>query len=647
MGRSRAVKPAGATRGVTPELRRLRRQLLALALGLVLLSGLLVALALSQQRAQDLDSGQLLNESLARVVEAQVASAVQAVDQRLQLTAQGLALLEASGQSSQISVRALLREQAAALPFARAIWVLDTQGRVLHAPDASGVGLQLADRDFFQAYLRDPQTGFHMGSPVRSRATGQWLISAARPLRSASGAFAGVLVAGLDPPYFDRLWQALDLGPDAAVALLRRDGTLLMRSPFLENAMGQNFAGSALFSQRLAAEPSGSYTGPSPVDGRPRLNAYRSLAGPPALLVLVARSTDTVLAPWRHQVWLVGSIWAAAAAVIGLLFVALERAWRQRLLAAAQARLAAERLTLATEAAGIGVWDWDLQLDQLQASPTWYAMTGQAVASGPANRQQVLDATHPDDRAVVAAKMQAALGGADAAYGFESRVQHADGSQRWMQVLGRVLARDAAGKPTRLLGVRIDITVKQQLLQQLQASEARFRALFEQAAVGVAHVALDGTFALVNQRFADITGRSRAELQACSFQQITHPEDLESDLDRVHRVLAGEIATYTMEKRYLRPDGSLVWVNLTVSLVRDPAGAPLHFVSVVEDITARKQAEQALQDQLAELRRWHAAMLGRELRTLEVKREVNTLLAAAGQPARYPSVDSPSPDANP
>ena len=638
---------ANATRGVTPELRRLRRQLLALALGLVLLSGLLVVLALSQQRAQDLDSGQRLNESLARVVEAQVTSAVQAVDQRLQLTAQGLALLEAAGRSSDITVRALLREQAAALPFARAIWVIDAQGRVLHAPEASAVGLQLADREFFQAYLRDPQTGFHLGSPVRSRATGLWLISAARPLRSANGAFAGVLVAGLDPPYFDRLWQALDLGPDGVVALLRRDSTLLMRSPFDEAAMGRRLAIPDLQNPSASAPASGRFSGPSPVDGRVRLTAHRRLAEHPDLLVLVARSTDTVLARWRHQAWLVGSIWAVAAAVIGLLFVALERAWRQRLLAAAQARQTADRLTLATEAATIGVWDWDIEHDRWQATPTWYTMLGLPPEHGPGDRAHALDTVHPDDRAMVAARIQAVLGGVDVPYAYEARMQHADGSLRWVEVAGRVTARDAAGKPRHLIGTRFDITERKQLLQQLQASEARFRALFEQAAVGVAQVALDGTFALVNQRFADITGRSRAELQACSFQQITHPEDLEIDLDLVHRVLAGEIATYTMEKRYLRPDGGLVWVNLTVSLVRDPAGAPLHFVSVVEDITARKQARQALQDQLAELRRWHAAMLGRELRTLEVKREVNTLLAAAGQPARYPSADSPSPDANP
>ncbi len=631
---------------ITPEARRLRQQLLALALALVVLSGSLVALALSQQRVQALDAGRRLNESLALVVEAQAASAVQAVDQRLQLTAQGLALLEVTKDLSDAAVRALLREHVAALTFVRAIWVLDAQGRVRHAPDASAVGLQLADREFFQVYVRNPRAGFYLGAPVRSRTTGRWLISAARPLYDAKGTFAGVVVAGLDPPYFDRLWQALDLGPNGAVALLRRDGVLLMRSPFLEQAMGQSFASSELFSQRVPALSSGSYLGASPVDGQQRLNSYRSLMGNPELLVLVARSSDAVLAPWRQQAVLAGSIWATAAIVVGLLFSLLDRAWRQRLLAAADARQMAERLTLATDAAGIGVWDWDLQHDRWQGSPTWYTILGLRPDAGPGDRQRALDNVHPDDRAAVAAKIQAALDGANTPYAYEARMQHADGSMRWMQVAGRVLARDTDGKATRLLGVRIDITERQKLMQQLQASEARFRAFFEQAAVGVAHVSLDGSFVLVNQRFADITGRSRAALQACTFQQITHPDDLATDLDQVQRLQAGEITTYSLEKRYRRPDASLVWVNLTVSMVRDATGTPLHFVSVVEDITARKQAEHKLLEQLAELRRWHTAMLGRELRTIEVKREVNTLLAAAGQPARYffdePSAAEPS-----
>ena len=629
-----------------PEVRKLQRQLLGLALSLALVSGLLVVAALGQQRAQALESGHRLNESLARVVEVQAASAIQAVDQQLQLTAQGLALLDAAGNATDTNVRALLRQQAAALPFLRAIWWLDAQGRVLHAPQDSAIGLLLADREVFQAYLRDPRTDFYLASPVRSRTTGLWLISAARPLRSASGALAGVLVAGLDPPYFDRLWHGLDLGPDSAVAMLRRDGTLLMRSPWLDSAVGQSFAGSAMFSQHLVAEPNGRYIGPSPVDGMPRLNAYRSLALPPDLLVLVARSADTVLAPWRQQVLLAGSIWAVASVVIGLLFFALERAWRQRLLAAALASQTAERLSLATEAAKIGVWEWHVELDRWLASPIWYTMLGHPPAHGPDERAQALDIVHPEDRAMVADRIQAMLGGAEAPCGYVARMQHADGSLRWVEVASRVTARDAAGKPTHLIGTRIDITERQQMLQQLQAGEARYRSLFEQAAVGVAHVTLEGAFALVNQRFADITGRSRAALQACTFQQITHPDDLTADLDPVRRLLAGDTTTFAMEVRYLRLDESLVWVKLTVSLVRDAADAPLHFISVVEDITAGKQAEQTLQDQLAELRRWHAAMLGRELRTVEVKREVNALLAATGEPARYPSVETLAPDPN-
>ena len=624
-----------------PEVLGLCRQLVGMGLGLVLLAGLLTALALGQQRELALESGQKLNESLAQVVELQAASAVQAVDQRLQITAQGLAMLTASGGATDASVRALLSTQAAALPFVRAIWWLDSRGRVLHAPDASAVGLQLADREFFQAYLRQPETGFYLGSPVRSRTTGLWLISAALPLRSANGDFAGVLVAGLDPPYFDQLWKGLDLGSDGAVALLRRDGVLLMRSPILESAMGQNFSGSALFSQRLAKQPAGRYAGPSPVDSKPRLNAYRSLPGSPALVVLVARSADTVLAPWRQQAMVAVSIWAVAAGVIALLFFALERAWRQRAVGAAQTRQSAERLMLATETGNIGVWEWDVEHDRWHASGTWYTMLGQPPEHAPGDRTQALMSVLADDRGRVATHIQAVLAGTSASCACEARMQHADGSIRWMEVASRVTARDAEGKPLRLMGTRIDITERRQLLQELQTSEARFRALVEQAAVGVAHVTLEGSFALVNQRFAEITGRSREVLQACSFQQITHADDLDIDLAFTRRLLAGDIKTYTMEKRYWRPDQSLVWVNLTVSLVRDHDGAPIHFISVVEDITARKQTERALQDRLTELQRWHTAMMGRELRTVELKREVNALLGAAGMPARYPSVRSP------
>lgn len=143
---------------------------------------------------------------------------------------------------------------------------------------------------------------------------------------------------------------------------------------------------------------------------------------------------------------------------------------------------------------------------------------------------------------------------------------------------------------------------RQQVEAALRESEERFRATFEQAAVGIAQVAPDGRWLQVNRKLCDIVGYSRAELLQCTFQDITHPADLDADLDYVRRMLAGEIQTYGMEKRYLRKDGTLIWIHLTVGLVRHPSGEPKYFISVVEDATERKQAQEALEQSEQRLR---------------------------------------------
>ncbi|WP_300160928.1 PAS domain S-box protein [Solidesulfovibrio sp.] len=149
-------------------------------------------------------------------------------------------------------------------------------------------------------------------------------------------------------------------------------------------------------------------------------------------------------------------------------------------------------------------------------------------------------------------------------------------------VVGGILFLRRAGR---------DAAANQAAQEALADSERRFRETFELAAVGIAHVALDGRFLRVNDRFAAIVGYSHAELTAADFATITHPDDLEADLDGQRRLLAGEIGTYAMEKRYLRKDGGIVWAHLTVSLARDAQGRPLHCISVIGDISDRKAAE--------------------------------------------------------
>lgn len=126
-------------------------------------------------------------------------------------------------------------------------------------------------------------------------------------------------------------------------------------------------------------------------------------------------------------------------------------------------------------------------------------------------------------------------------------------------------------------------------------SERRFRATFEQAAVGIALVAPDGKWLQANEKLCRIVGYPHQELLSKSFQEITLPEDLHTDLAKVDQLLAGEIDSYSLEKRYLTRDGRTVWVNLTVALVRREDGSPDYFISVVEDIERRKAAESELQ----------------------------------------------------
>jgi PAS domain S-box-containing protein len=133
--------------------------------------------------------------------------------------------------------------------------------------------------------------------------------------------------------------------------------------------------------------------------------------------------------------------------------------------------------------------------------------------------------------------------------------------------------------------------VEERAAQALQESESRFRAIFEQAAVGMADSSLDARFIRVNQRFCEIMGYSREELLGRTFRDITHPDNLDRDEQLVAQLLQGERSSFTVEKRYFRKNGDVVWANVVVSLLHAPSGDPLHFVAVVEDITGQKRAE--------------------------------------------------------
>lgn len=158
------------------------------------------------------------------------------------------------------------------------------------------------------------------------------------------------------------------------------------------------------------------------------------------------------------------------------------------------------------------------------------------------------------------------------------------------------------GQPLRVLVLQ-DITERQRQYAALRDSEESFRALFEQAAVGIAHTGSDGRFLRVNRRYAELVGRPVEALRGMNWQDVSHPGDVAADLPQVEDVYAGRRASVDLEKRYQHPDGTIVWARVTVSAVRDVDDRLLYLMAVSEDITARKHMEEDLVRTVEELRR--------------------------------------------
>ncbi|MEG4811227.1 PAS domain S-box protein [Microcoleus sp. F8-D3] len=159
------------------------------------------------------------------------------------------------------------------------------------------------------------------------------------------------------------------------------------------------------------------------------------------------------------------------------------------------------------------------------------------------------------------------------------------------------ISRLEMGDETVFTVILRDISDRKQIEMALRNSEEQFRHAFEDASIGMALVSLDGHWIKVNPALCQILGYSSEELLALTFQDITHPDDLDADLSYLHKLLAGKISTYQLEKRYFHKQGHIIWIIINGSLVQDGQGNPLHFISQIQEITARKTAQKALEIQ--------------------------------------------------
>lgn len=193
---------------------------------------------------------------------------------------------------------------------------------------------------------------------------------------------------------------------------------------------------------------------------------------------------------------------------------------------------------------------------------------------------------------------------------FDFPLMRRNGSTVWTRMTLSPL--ESAGEYVGGFALVTDITEQVNSRRQREIAESMYEQATEHAPIGQAIVALDGTFETVNAALCAITGYTRDELIGMRFQEITHPDDLDLDLDQAVELAAGNIQTYTLEKRYIRADGRVIWVQLHGSLIRDDSGMPVHFVAQVIDIDKERKAEEAAAGAIARLayRSTHDSLTG-------------------------------------
>ncbi len=493
--------------------------------------------------------------------------------------------------------------------------VIGLDGHIRCAPGPFDPAIDLSYRPHFRLALQTG--GFVIGEYAVGRMSGRPSIHVAKAFRNQDGEVAGVIDLALDLEWLGQQLDRLPMPPAATAFIADRNGTILARRPDSARYTGTPILPENRFA--LAGNEIGTATMNS-LNDRPMFVAYSPPgADPKGLLIKVGLDRDASFATVT-QADRAGLVLIVAGGVAALLVTALAGGrlirrpldrllgtadrWRTGELAARTGlpkdgsefgRLAAafDTMAAALEARernlhtalesttdSVMMFDRSWRITYLSERAKTHVAQGRDLMG-----QIVWDALPGTAGSVFANAYRVAM-----ETGLPTHtVGYSDAFQTWFE---------AHAYPSRdsLTVFFRDVAEERRVAAALRQSDELFGAMFEQAAVGMAQLALDGTWLHVNDRMCSIAGYPREELLARPCQDITHPDDLELTLAQVRALLAGEITRVSLEKRFLRRDGDVIWVNVTASLLHDADGRPERFIAIVEDITTRKRAEASLRE---------------------------------------------------
>ena len=237
------------------------------------------------------------------------------------------------------------------------------------------------------------------------------------------------------------------------------------------------------------------------------------------------------------------------------------------------------------------VWNWDIIADEIFVGESFSVLFGHKLVGNVIDKQEYDSYIHPEDRKSYFESIEKAINNDVPVWSYKYRYLKAGGGDSYLSNTG-VIIRNDAGKAIRVFSVIKDITEEIKKNNKLQRSEQLFKDAFEHSFIGVALVSPKGHWNVVNNKICQMLGYSKKELKLLTFQDLTHPEDLQMDLAGLKKLINGEISNYNIKKRYISKNKTIIYAHLSVSSVRNGEGEIINFVSQIIDITERKKIEE-------------------------------------------------------
>ena len=558
------------------------RRLILLALLLSLGIGALFARAIWTMREDQQRFSRDTNANLVLTLDQTIARTVEAFDTSLQGVVQELGNADAMALPPVLRDK-LLFDNSLRVSGMGGVVVLDALGSILIESE-NPVPRQhnFSDRDYFRVFQEGSHSGLYIGKPLRERLSGEYSLPLARAYYDADGQFAGVVAGTLRLSYFNNLFAQLNLGPQSSLSLLRMDGTVITRFPFVDANVGKNLAGSDNM-RRMQAERSGTFTATAVLDGMLRQFVFRHVAQYP-LVVNVAQAVDTVLADWYRSAWLLGSFAAVLMyACVGLAALFARELQRRQQVGVQLAQAKHDlRTILDNLPAMIAYWDHNLRNRFAnQAYQDWYGVTPEALAR--MSIPQLLDAaSYAQSQPYLALVLQGQ------AQSFERRMVDAQGTERVCVV---TYTPDLDAGQVRGLFVQVtDITERNRMEQALFEEKERIRLTLQSIGDAVLCTDAQACITYLNPVAERMTGWQAFDAAGRHIDEVAplwvDGGDAPGSISPLGQALAQASALGPTRGAFLqRSDGQRFEVEESASPITDRHGRVTGGVMVLHDIS--------------------------------------------------------------